>query len=326
MHKGFELVGVHDSLQPVAEAVSSQYQCRHFRTFESLINDPQIDLVVVATPTHTHHDLALQAIAAGKQVLVEKPFAQNPSEAMNMFETARRAGVFVGAYHNRRFDPDVLALGKIIKSGVLGPLVKVSINLHAYTRRNDWQTLRANGGGALSNWGAHALDWCHCLFGTGLTLSTARMLQVLNPGDAEDCFFLALESGSTHIEIDYLNCAALDLPKWHVVGQYGSVLSKDKIFHVRYCNPARLTPLETEPGCASDGTYGIQEELGWVEETHPWGHWDNCPPYFDILHRHLRGEGPPPVAEDEVMELIRLMEKVRSFPCHSIVRSGVVRS
>lgn len=315
---GFELGAVQDRRAEVADAVAARFGCRTVPTFEALVAERDIDLVVVATPTHSHRDLALQAIAAGKPVLVEKPFARSPAEAQEIFEAGRRAGVFVGAYHNRRYDPDVLALQDILHSGVLGTVVKVSIHLHNYIRRKDWQTLRAMGGGTLANWGAHAIDWCYQLFGPELVLSDARLFRVLNPGDAEDCFLLSLDAGRTRIEVEYMNCAAYELPKWHVVGQYGTAMSENRSFRVRYCDPARFAPIEADRHDASDGTYGIKEDLGWMEKSVPWGDWDNCPLFYRALHGHLTGNGPAPVAPEHVLSQLRLMEAIRARPCHDL--------
>lgn len=307
----FALVAVHDVRAEVAQRIAAEHGCRHYEFPEDLLGDPGMDLAVLAVPTRDHAELALKAIRRGVPVLVEKPFATSSGEAAMIFEAGRAAGVPVYAYHNRRFDPDVRALARILESGVLGDVVKVSINLHAYTRRRDWQTLRAMGGGALSNWGAHAVDWCFRLFGSDISLLWACLFHVLNPGDAEDGFLLQLKSGRTTIQIEYLNCASIPLPKWHVVGRHGTVRSEGKNFHLRVCDPALLVPIEAEHSCASDGKYGIDENLRWREETIPWEHWDNCPPFLDALHGHMAGTLPAPVPVEHVIAQIRLMEEVR---------------
>ena len=316
----FELVAVHDFRLEISSSVASKYKCRHYENYDELISDPRVDVVVVAVPTRDHYEFAMKAIKRGKSVLIEKPFATSSRQAKEIFDEGAKAGIFVGAYHNRRFDPDILALRKILQSGVLGEVVKISIHLHSFSRRNDWQTLRAMGGGALANWGSHSLDWCFFLFGSDIRLSQARLLQTLNPGDAEDSFLLSLEAGKTFIEIEYLNCAAKELPRWHVVGQFGSVLSEGKAFKVRYCDPSRLSPLQSDGNGASDGTYGMKEDLAWSEETIPWGHWDNRPSFLKTLYNHLRNGEPAAVTPDEVIAQLRLMEEIRMQPVRLLDR------
>lgn len=314
IHPRFHIEGVHDMRPEVASGVAAEFGCRVFGSWSEILKDPKVDLIVIALPTAMHHGHAMEAIAAGKSVLVEKPFAVSFYEAMEIQSAAERAGVFVGAYHNRRFDGDVLSLKKILDSGVLGPVLKVSIHIHAYTRRHDWQTLREMGGGALANWGAHAIDWCFHLFGKNLTFRNGHLWQVLNPGNAEDSFQLILEAGKTLIEIEYLNFVAHPLPKWHVVGQFGTVISQDKGFRVRFCDPKLMKPLVVDSSHSSDGKYGVSENLGWSESIVPWEDWDNCPPYLDALEAHLNRSGPEPVPLEDVMSELRLMEEIRSLP------------
>jgi predicted dehydrogenase len=318
VHPHYHIEGVFDIRSEVAERVANEFNCRRFDSWASILADPQVDLVVIALPTAMHHGHAMEAIAAGKSLLIEKPFAISSHEACEMRDAAQQAGVFLGAYHNRRFDGDVLSLKKILDSGVLGPVLKVSIHIHAYTRRHDWQMLREMGGGALANWGAHALDWCVHLFGKALDFRYGRLLQVLNPGNAEDSFQLVFETGHTSIEIEYLNFAARPLPKWHVVGQFGTAVGQNNEFQLRYCDPSRMRPLQVDASHASDGRYGVNEDLGWTETTVPWEDWDNCPAYLDSLHLFLTGDGPNPVPIEEVITELQLMEKIRSLPLNDL--------
>jgi predicted dehydrogenase len=311
-HAHFDLAAVADLRPDVARQVAEKYGCRHYENPADLFKDPEMDLAVLAVPTRDHAALAREAIARRIPILVEKPFASSSSEARQIFEAGERAGVPVFAYHNRRFDPDVLTLRRILGSGILGEIVKVSIHLHAYTRRRDWQTLRSMGGGALSNWGAHAIDWCFHLFGSDLTLNWACLYQILNPGDAEDAFLLGLSHGNTCIQIEYLNCAARSLPKWHVVGNHGTAVSDGQQFLIHHCDPTRLTPIESDASTASDGTYGIKEDLGWNERSLDWDHWDNCPRFLDALHAHICEGGPVPIPPHDVIAQLRLMEDIRA--------------
>lgn len=311
-HPRFHLSAVQDIRLDVAGGIAAQHGCKCYATTHELMGDPEIDLVVLAVPTCYHADLAREAIRRGLPVVVEKPFALSSCEAREVFKAGKQAGVPVIAYHNRRFDPDVCSLRRIIRSGVLGEIVKVSIHLHSYTRRKDWQTLRGMGGGALSNWGAHSIDWCFHLFGNHLHLEWAKLFHVLNAGDAEDSFLIELSAGSASIRIEYMNCAAQSLPKWHVVGTLGTAVSGKDHFKVRFCEPSRLSPLLADTASASDGTYGITEDLGWRETVETWDYWDNCPHFLDALYESLSEGAPLPVDSGEVIAELELMENIRA--------------
>ena len=93
------------------------------RTFGTLAEAlPQVDAVVVATPPGTHTALAMQAIRAGKHVLVEKPLAPTAADAAQMVEAAERAGVVLMAGHTFEYNPAVWKLRDILDSGDLGDL------------------------------------------------------------------------------------------------------------------------------------------------------------------------------------------------------------
>lgn len=89
----------------------------------SLIADPRIDLVVIATPNDSHADLAAKALAAGKAVIVDKPVAPGLAEAERLVRQAERAGQLFCAFHNRRWDDDFLTLQQALARGELGEIV-----------------------------------------------------------------------------------------------------------------------------------------------------------------------------------------------------------
>ncbi len=318
MLNGYELVAVADDDEEKAAKGGGDYGCRAYSDYRELLSASDIDLVVVATPTRLHAEMTLEAVAAGKHVVVEKPFATSSAEARTMFDAGREGGVFVGGFHNRRFDSDVLAVRKVIRSGRLGTLLHTGIRLHSYVRRSDWQTLRAQGGGALSNWGAHILDWCIYLFGTDLEVVHVGLVHALNPGDAEDGFQLHMRcpEGSM-VTVEYFSCAALGLPRWHVVGQTGSAICDSKSLKVRYCDPARLVPIHSDSG-ASDGSYGLKEDLGWDEVVTKVEYRENSIPYYEMLARHLGAGEPEPVTEKEVLWLMKTLEMLRKAPLRTL--------
>jgi scyllo-inositol 2-dehydrogenase (NADP+) len=318
--EGYELVAVADSRESEASAAGAEYGCYSHADYRELLERKDVDLVVVATPTRLHSEMTLDAIGAGKHVLVEKPFASGSREAREMFAAGQGAGVFVGGFHNRRYDACVQSIRDVLSGGSLGPIVHTGIRLHSYTRRQDWQTLRSHGGGALSNWGAHILDWCIYLFGTEIKVVQVQLVHALNPGDTEDGFYLLLKcpDGSL-VSVEYFNCVARGLPRWHVIGQTGSAIYDKNKLHVRYCDPTRLIPISAEAG-ASDGTYGVEEDLGWTEKESPVAYRDNSIFFYEALAKHLKYGAPAPVSEPEVVRLMEIIESLRTSPVRQLER------
>lgn len=96
--------------------------------YEALVADPAVDAVYVATPHSHHRDHALLAIAAGKHVLVEKAFTRNTTEAVDVLDAARAAGVFVMEAMKTRHLPHVAAIRALIARGDIGDVVSVTGN------------------------------------------------------------------------------------------------------------------------------------------------------------------------------------------------------
>ena len=93
---GASIVAVGSRAQESAEAFGARFNIgnRH-SSYEGLVRDPDVDAVYVATPHPGHHDAAMLAIAAGKAVLVEKPFTLNAPEARELIAAARDRGTFL---------------------------------------------------------------------------------------------------------------------------------------------------------------------------------------------------------------------------------------
>jgi len=101
-------------------------------SLESLLADPELDAVAIATPARTHHGLAASALAAGKHVLVEKPLADSLARGEEMVRLAKSAGLVLMADHTYCYTPAVLKIRELVEQGELGEILfidSVRINL-----------------------------------------------------------------------------------------------------------------------------------------------------------------------------------------------------
>jgi predicted dehydrogenase len=164
------------------------------RTVEELIADPEIELVVVATPNETHYRLAKQCLTAGKHVVIDKPFAGKSAEAAELIEIARRKGVLVAPFHNRRWDGDFLTVKKILADGSLGRLVTFESHFDRYRpiqREGTWKEASDPANGLLMDLGPHLVDQALALFGMPKTI-TASVRTDRDKTDIEDAFDICL--------------------------------------------------------------------------------------------------------------------------------------
>ncbi len=135
------------------------------------VNDPAIDVVVILTPNHMHRDMALEAIAAGKHVICEKPLAPSSKDAAEMLVAAERAGVVHQTGFNWRLTPAVQQAKKLIADGTIGDLRDFRGHWLGDFAFDDslpmiWRFKRATAGsGALGDLGSHVADFARCLVG-----------------------------------------------------------------------------------------------------------------------------------------------------------------
>jgi len=135
--------------------------------WRGLVERPEVDLVVIATPNALHEPQALQALARGKHVLVEKPMALATAAAGAMTAAARTAGRTLAVGHMWRYRPEVIALRDRIAAGEFGGIARThGFGVHALWGPSGWFTDPAlAGGGALIDMGIHAIDTARFLLG-----------------------------------------------------------------------------------------------------------------------------------------------------------------
>ncbi len=128
-----------------------------------LAEDPAIRLVTVATPPHAHYTPVMQALAAGRHVVCEKPFAKDLAQAREMLDAANKAGVVHALGAEFRFDSAQALLRRVVQSGAIGdPLMFHRIYQQPGGDQSeplaDWWTDAAQGGGFLGAFGTHMID------------------------------------------------------------------------------------------------------------------------------------------------------------------------
>jgi predicted dehydrogenase len=111
---GVQLVGIADPERKQRDLVTRAVGCPAFSDMDALLRSG-IDAVTIAAPTHLHHDLALECISRGVNLMVEKPIASNVAEGRAIVAAARRAGVTLMIGHVERFNPAVESIKRWIK-------------------------------------------------------------------------------------------------------------------------------------------------------------------------------------------------------------------
>ncbi len=177
---GAEIVAVADIVESRAKAMQQKYEvARAFQDYRDLLALPEIQAVSVAVPNYLHAPIVLDALAAGKHVLVEKPMAVNLTQALEMEAAAKRAGRVLMVGFNSRFRSDVVKLRKLVVAGELGEIYFASTG---YLRRrgypSGWFTVKAeSGGGPVVDIGIHVMDFTRYVMGSPKPVSVVAQIE-----------------------------------------------------------------------------------------------------------------------------------------------------
>jgi len=193
-----------------AERFAAQFPtARPHASWAELVADDEVDAVYVATPHPWHAENALLAIAAGKHVLVEKPFTMDAVEAQAVVAAARAAGVFCMEAMWTRFLPHVLRIRELIAQGAIGDVVTVSADHGQWFAQDATHRLfdPALGGGALLDLGVYPVSWASMVLGapsavvavaepafTGVDAQTSILLR--HPGGGQAVLTCTLASAT----------------------------------------------------------------------------------------------------------------------------------
>lgn len=221
-----EIVALADSNAELLARRAREYGVEHtFTDYRELLGQPDVEAVVIATPTLLHASIALAAIAAGKHVLVEKQLAMSYSEAREMYEAAERAGVRHMTAFTYRFVPAMRYLKRLVGKGTIGlprHLRVARIQDLAETDLGWRQQRKLAGSGEVGDMGAHRIDFCQDVIGPiARVVSTTRTFVPQRAGkdgrtvvaaDVED-FAVFLAEFAEGVGVEQGTVAAFDLSK-----------------------------------------------------------------------------------------------------------------
>ena len=216
------------------DATLLQEFCRRFdvqhATTEStdLIRSDDIDSVYVATPVYLHRQNVLDAAAAGKHVLVEKPMALNAAECDEMIAACESAGVTLSVAYYRRFYPVVRRMKELISSGEIGDSLSVNAMCGNPTMfpEDDWRVvLSKGGGGPLMDIGSHRIDLFLDMFGSVTKLKSC-VESIASTYESEDSAAVVMRFVGGQIGVLETYFGASDVPdRFSVTCTKGCVLT-----------------------------------------------------------------------------------------------------
>lgn len=161
--KGARLVAVASRDERKVRAVGEREGCKWTTDYRTLLRDKEVDIVCVTTSSGSHGAIGLEALQAGKHVVVEKPLAMSAAEADRLIQAAEANGLYLTVVSQRRFEPQHQLVKRVLDSGGIGKLLMVEVACpfyrpQAYYDSAKWRGTLAEDGGALMNQGIHSID------------------------------------------------------------------------------------------------------------------------------------------------------------------------
>lgn len=302
-HPGYELSAIverhnNDSKERYPHA-------KLYRSVEKLCADNDLQLIVVNTPTHLHFEHAKMVLQAGKNMVIEKPFAINVKDAEEITALAQKNKLFISVYQNRRYDGDFRAVKEVIQNELLGEIREVEIRYDRYRPNfGGKQHKEGNmpGAGNLFDLSPHLVDQAIQLFGFPHAIF-ADLIKMRDDVAVPDYFELLFYYDRLRIRLKASVIARESTYAYVLHGMKGTYLQQRSDMQEQQLLAGVKPSLENWcPAPASpDGLLHteINGEVIRKETTSAPG---NYMGYYDDVYKALTGDGANPVpATDGIM-------------------------
>lgn len=281
------------------------------RTFDEVLLNSEVELLVVNTPDVFHYNMVKQALKAGKHVVVEKPITQISSEAEELVKLAKDNKVLLTVYQNRRWDGDFLTVQKVLSENKLGRLIEFESHFDRYRTFITPDTWKEEGdelGGVLYNLGSHTVDQACVLFGKPISV-LATLKIVRTAGVVTDYYDIRLEYKGFSV---ILKCSYLvknSGPHFSIHGEYGTFYKNGMDPQEDLLKAGNL-PDGTKLGVESPEDWGVifyeveGEDFEELVETVA----GNYNIFYSNLYNAIRNGAELLVKPEETVEVLKILE------------------
>lgn len=155
--------------------INDNYQhIKIIETYEEVLLDKEIDLVVIATSNDVHYEYTKKALKHNKHVICEKPFVKAYKEALELFELAKNNNLLLRVFHNRTYDGDLLTIKELLKTKDFGKLIsfKSRFNRFSPSIRDNWRSTKVEMAGLYYDLAPHLVHHAVELFGLPKSIYT----------------------------------------------------------------------------------------------------------------------------------------------------------
>lgn len=277
---------------------------------DALLGDASVELIVVTTPSPTHHAVAERALLANRHVVIDKPMALSTAEADDLIATARAQNRTVVPYHNRRWDGDFQTLRQLVAEGRLGDVVHFESHFDRFRAaiKPGWREEPQPGSGVLYDLGPHLIDQALVLFGMPHAV-TADVLAQRDNARADDYFHLVLDYDRRRAVLHAATLVREPGARFAVHGAQGSFV-KYGLDPQEEALKAGGRPGGSEWGMEPPERYGTLTHADGTRErvaTLP----GSYQAFYEGVLAHLRDGAPPPVRAEAGRDTLAVIEAAR---------------
>lgn len=293
---------------PALEPFAKEHGLTYSRDLASALADKTIDAVILCTPHSQHTDQVRAAAAAGKHVFCEKPLALTRAEAEASVMACRKAGVVLGLGHERRFEPAMAEVRRLVQSGSLGTIMHIEANFShdklANVPKGDWRLSPKDAPAAgMTAMGIHLTDYFIDTVGpiTEVFAATSSRVAFPDTGDV-----ISVHTRFANGATGYLN-SILVTPLYIGLTVFGSKAWAEVRNHTHPDTPGPTTLTLQH----ADGRREIRE-FAWTDTVR-----DN----LEAFARAAQGQGDYPFTDAQKIGNIATLEAI----CRSAAGNTVVR-
>jgi len=311
--EGLKVVGAYDVLSERQKVISEDgYQA--YESYEAVLNDANVDVLVIATPNDIHKDLSIRAMRAGKHIVCEKPVTLSKADFEEMMAVAEDTGRVLMVHQNRRWDEDFLIIKSMYDQHTIGDLFQLESRVHgANGIPGDWRRIEAFGGGMLLDWGVHLLDQLVFMIDSKISSVSSRLSFILGD-EVDDGFeaYLQFENGVTAVvEVGTTNF--ITLPRWYVKGLEGTAVIEDWSLKgrmvLRNNEVERIEPKPIQAGVGLTKTMAPPSEGATITEALP-AAYEHASSFYENFSAVIQGTAEPIVKNTEVLRVLNLIEAI----------------
>lgn len=308
---GIEIKGIFDIAQrPMKKAIEDGLQV--YKSFEEMLSDEEIDIILCATPNEVHKDTIVRALEAGKHAVSEKPVTVSSKDLQEMIDASERTGNVFVVHQNRRWDGDFLTLQDVYKKGLLGEIFEIQSRIHGSRGiPGDWRGKKENGGGMMLDWGVHIIDQMLLMIDDKIDTVYATMDHVTTD-EVDDGFRMILTfKGGLRILFEVGTSNFISLPRFYALGTDGT-LKINKLGNIE-AEVTRITdktkndakPIITAAGLTKTMAPRTAETTMSEIVSNKWG---NIKEFYANLLNTIEGKETQIVKLEQVMRVMKVME------------------